>query len=210
MADYASRSNLPRESSTRAWLLLLAGLVILSLLALGWLLLYGSLPPLTRLQVRLHSNLAANYGVDPAAAGLIPLDVRIIEEALKDEAMFGTPVAIQRILLNPVPSVTPGPGTVFPTPTVPTATPVPPTDTPRPTSTRRATSTRAPTATPTVRGTLVTRTPTTTRTATPGTPTPTSIFTPIGPTATPDLEREPTDTPEPEPTETPVDGGGGG
>jgi len=163
-----TKFSLFRDRSTRSWLLLLAGLVFLSLLALGWLAAFGNaLPRLTRLPVGLHSDLRADYSAD-ARTMLPPLNARIIEDALRDQALFETPVAIQRILFSPVPSVTPLPGAIFPTPTepVPTATlsPQTPTQPPAP----LATHTSPPQASPT---------PTARRTGTPSTPTATRLAT---------------------------------
>jgi hypothetical protein len=164
-----------------------------------------------------RSQLLADYSADPHDTPFAALDLRIVQEALRDQQPVATGTAtptlvpIQALLETPVIQVTVAPGR--PTPTAPpTASPVP-TDTPAPTASPAMTDTEMPSPTPTVEVATETPLPTQPPTAIPPTraPIPTRLILPtatvvIVPTqlATP-TNALPMDTPPaPADTDTPI------
>ncbi|HNB51193.1 MAG TPA: hypothetical protein PK530_04595, partial [Anaerolineales bacterium] len=144
--------------------------------------------------VSLHPDRLANYGVDPLSTPLPVISLHLIEAFLQDQDPQATDVVeraetAQAGLLTPIPTITPGAGTVFPTQTSePTHTPP---ASPRPGETAIPSATPTTTPTPTT-----TSTPTSTATATATLPfathTPTSTSGANEPTATTPPTQSPT------------------
>lgn len=163
------------------------------------------------LGVSLHSVLAADYNADlnPAVRPVVGLG--LLGDIYGEEGSYGIDsrmATMEASLLTPVPSVTPLPGTVYPTATVliavATASPAPTHTQPGSTSTPGAspTATQTPTQTTTPTATLAGWTPSRTRT-----PTRTPLATetePAHPTATQPAPTQPPTATQPAPTRTPT------
>lgn len=186
-----------------ALLAMLAGVILLVSIVLnsaGWL---GRMR--LSLPVGIHSPLSADYSADLRGVFVAPAEMRLLEEALRDQHATD-PAGVIADLLTPVPTVTPRLEDLLPltgTPAGPTATLLPgvtPTLTWTPTLT--LTFEWTPTATD-----WRTRTPGPTPTRTPTertSPTKTAQFTPTHqPTYTHTVQPSATHTPYPTPTRTP-------
>lgn len=192
-------------------------LAVISLVG-GAALLLPKAPTSPWLKAHLHSILFADYSAQLGGAWRPAIGLGLLADFLNDNGLpgDGLEATMQAGLLTPIPSVTPLPGTVYPTATVRTPTP---TATASPAGTGTATATRTMTATVTPTGaTPLPRTPTATRRATttdsPWEPTdpvhpPTATSQPTEPLATPTYRPPtatlslPTVTPQPTATSIP-------
>lgn len=215
-------SRTPQDHDTRNWLVLVGLLLGVSALVAVGTYFANNVAALARLSAALHSGQQADYSADDRRNGLLPpLNLKIIEDALKDQAaQAGLVATLQSKLLTPVASITPGPGTPHaPTasPTVqpsasptsvksPTPQPSPTLKVASPTPTRVRVTGRPPTASPTPTIVLPTNTPAPVNTSPPQSQD-TDTPVPQQPTDTPpaDTQPAPTDTqpPPPPPSNTP-------
>ncbi|MBN1955321.1 MAG: hypothetical protein JW900_09760 [Anaerolineae bacterium] len=196
--------DVQEKRTRRVWLplltLLILLLVILCIFGAVWRGFAGDLAEAYPGSLRAARQ--ADYGVDPYAIALAPLNPSLIRDVIEDESPVDAPAmeaTMTAVWAAPVPSVTPDLALPWPT-----SAPSSPTPRPSPTATRTptATPTPTPTATPTA-------TPTPTPTATLP-PLPTFTATPIVPTlpplptAPPPETRTPSPTPSPTATATPT------
>lgn len=211
----ASGARLPNWAMMFVLLIVLAlSVLALYLFSPGWFNLNRTLP------VGLRSQRLANYAADPFTLAQLPLNERILEEALVDRAdsvgAIGQLATLIEPLGSPVPSITPPFGatqvTPLASPTRSTPTLVPA----RPTATRTLSATLTPSATrtPTMLSTITktaTRLPTNTPQIYRPSPTSVTIHTPTRPAAPTATYAAPTHTAVsvpptaiPPPTSTPI------